>query len=556
MSVIRVDTAYHLLGNSRQIFILDESRRFSPKTEQKLLQIINSLPQSNKIPKDIFITFDQACLILRQNGEKVELLNQKILNYTKPFEVLNQRLDILQKKIFKLPPDHKQSYFGRTADLVYPFSDFSGNACMGLAVIDPVNTRQVFAALGIPSAIFTGPVAFEKAYNEVRESADLKDHSGNVLGTLNIYRSIAETLGGITTVPVRIFAMLPTLSKTAQIASSVFGNLLASFTVALFFIYVVISSYTIHRHGKFAKPIHAILRDVSLTSTQKLERVLQHLVKKLEITDHDLHKLGEKTLRKICDKLAKANDYKNQEIRQKLKKTPLKEGAEKFQSMALDWLNNNLQSKELSDKALFGGLTNRLANSLYFKSLKKQKQFNRFSGVTISKDFDLKKIRNALKDLAVGNTEKAEQLVQTWKSSSLQTKILHGSILAICLLGVGGFTAVSVASGGLIPLIAGAIVLAVSLGMTGVDLYFLHQSLKQGALSKNEKIMMALFSVVTVMSISAAVVFSAGLIPLLFTVTTGILWLSLYFYILIASYQFEKKRREKETERILRYQDK
>jgi hypothetical protein len=199
---------------------------------------------------------------------------------------------------------------------------------------------------------------------------------------------------------------------------------------------------------------------------------------------------------------------------------------------------------ELNHYKTFEGLVNKLANKLYRKSLKKKDKMERYIGPHSYKL--LKNSLKNRDEQKAEESVNAGAIIHAVKKEAIKQKAIHMAIVGLCLLGMTAFIVSSVFSGGIPFIVATTAFFLVSVGMLGIDLYMLKEALKEGKLNRKEKIIMASLSVLLIFSLVLSSLASGGLLPLLATAIVGLTWAALYLYILISNQYHQRQKQNNE----------
>ena len=139
-----------------------------------------------------------------------------------------------------------------------------------------------------------------------------------------------------------------------------------------------------------------------------------------------------------------------------------------------------------------------------------------------------------IKECDLTNTAKVQEVMTDIHGAMDKTRNINIALLVVSIVATVAMVAACVLTAGVGAIVITAILFAVSLAFIGIDGYFLHEAMKSGDPHANDKKLLLISSVASVVMMGAAFAItsalSLGIIPLVIAAVVGVVWFGVTLY--------------------------
>ncbi len=333
---------------------------------------------------------------------------------------------------------------------------------------DPVG----LVGLGVASifSMISGACTAYDGYCEERFAKKIGDVWGRALAGLKTLRGTVSTTALTLSLPARALTLtaLATTANVITATASVFSTVSRALFSTLGLIYLVINSIKIYLQKEFDQELEAVLNNPALSSEKKKGAALEFLQGKLRVTDEE-----------------------REAIRADV------EATRRYQDLSLEKKEAKIESK-----------MTKLAR-------KKEKELAR---VTSGECVD--KIKKA-------GASTASEVIDAVLLQTRKNRIFNALGITFSILGISGMV-IGLAFTGPTPLlVAGLLSIVVTVGLFGLDLYYLVKDFQQSQPGRYDKLCLFLSSILGFGAATAAVCFSMNPIAITCAAVFGMIWLTI-----------------------------
>ena len=410
----------------------------------------------------------------------------------------------------KIAPKEVQFSPGYVSGVGYFATDPWSVVATGYAIANQVGNVSIDTGVSnkftSTFSLVTGPICMVSAMQTARQAARIGDIEGVSNQRIRLVRGGVETTSGAVMGAVRgvgIAAARPTAAKSIVTASRILGYASTAVGGVLYFLLLLPFAIDAVRGGKF---LHQLNQKLKISPHEAWE----FLKDQVGLTPKDFEKIEKSTQFQGQGELLRL--IKDEQVISKeelLTLTPTEiQHIKDAVTRQMETLNSN-EYDQISD-------WNQVKDCLVAKALKKAAllvekkgaEYTRRAGAGSYTD-----LRKILKSEEVVSEEKMGSILALVKKEAKSQLALRSLVIFICLLGIGAMIATTVFTGG-VPLLAALVAMFVmNILMSGLDFYSFVQELKSlKRATKLDVVLQTIFLIMTIVSVSVALVFSAGVV--------------------------------------------
>ena len=424
---------------------------------------------------------------------------------------------------------------GVLRDIAYEFPSLANHPALSIAGI----TTAFSMGNGANAALVNIQQAFK--------SAEIDDFDGVADRILNGVGGIVQAGAGTAYLGIRVASVaaniLPT-NETLPAMSNILGYIGNGLFAILYVIFSIAAGLKLYQGAKLRNKVTA--QGDSSAQLQYLQNrvnvtggnALSHLAKKWK--EADLAKLMNDSglsAAELQDLFAEAHQVtggvgEKEVFMECLKEAALKKHLEK---VAVGQLVKEVKglNKPTADLETFirkvytvEDLTRiGLDHEIHKMQERREAKLSRFVGET-----GLKKI----KECDLTNAAKVQEVMTDVHGAMDKTRNVNIALLVVSIIATLAMVASCILTGGVGAIIIMAILFAVSFAFIGIDGYFLHEAMKNGDPAANDKKLLLISSVASVVMMGAALAItsalSLGIIPLVIAAVVGVVWFGVTLY--------------------------
>jgi|GEM_PF-4141547 hypothetical protein len=379
--------------------------------------------------------------------------------------------------------------------------------------------------LGLTSifSVYTGTVTGQRGYAEYTEASQINDTAGQVIGATNMARSPMEIMGGLTFTSFRVLSIAATYtsSKVIVTAQFIFGTLGSAFFALTYAFLTIPSVMTLYKNISFSSKLNEAMGKGE-SPYAKAKFGLLTLVEEWKGTEEEKKAFLEKVAKdpkmegKGVDPSLLTDDERSFLLQEAMKYKP----SDPFKrSILYEHFQEEFVKFKKEKEAEFIRKTGPKAAAWMKEELAKPVEEQLLHKVDCRQGID--QAKEVLK-----NIEK-----EAWKNC-----LLHVGIVVTCVIGATALVAGSIFTGGAPVIIIAVAWVIASMGTLAIDGYFLYETLKEGEMDRNDKILFFVVNVLLILVAGAGVFFSGGLAPLIIGSVMLVLWIG------VAAYSYYKWR--------------
>jgi hypothetical protein len=416
----------------------------------------------------------------------------------------------------------------KTCEIVYLATDMFAAPRMVVGLQNVILGRPNSAGiqcLGLTSifSVYTGAIAGQRGYAEYTEASRINDTAGQMMGAANIVRSPMEIMGGLTFTPFRALSIAATYtsSKVIVTAQFIFGTVGSAFFALTYLFLMIPSVMTLYKNISFSSKLSEAMKEGE-TPYAKAKFGLLALMEEWKGTEEEK--------KAFLEKIAKDSKREEKEIDSSL----LTSDEQRF-------LLQEAMEYEPSDPFKRSILYGRFQEEFVKFKKEKEAEFIRKIGPEAAA-WMKKELAKPIEEQLLYKVEwgkgidQVEEVLKNVEKEALKNRLLHIGIVITSVIGAIALVAGSIFTGGA-PLIIIAVAWVIaSIGMLGIDGYFLYETLKQGEMDRNDKITFFVVNALLILIAGAGVFFSGGLAPLIIGSVMLALWVG------VAAYSYYKWR--------------
>ncbi len=445
-------------------------------------------------------------------------------------------------------------YSGRVEQVHNVISDIS-SILRFAAYLDPkIATHPALAIEGVTTGFsaFLGLKTAVVSAQEISKALEIKDYKGVLDQVLGVAAGSSQALAGLDYLAVRVASVVAVLQPGNTALASALNALTSAgdgLFGALYGIWAVWSGikvvqgemfcHKVEKQGDASAQLAYLQRRVNVTAADALKHLAKTwkdagratLIEEAQLTPEHLEELR---------KLSKGDEelfdglLKNAALMHSLQETgaqQLAKGCAGLKQATVDLETFVRKVYSVEDLTLIG-----LAVETDKMDKRRHAKLNRMIGETC-----VKKIKEAN---PAKNEEVAPALMNEVLESVKTKRMINVALGIASVLGVAAMIASAVVTAGIVPIVATAVLLLVSLIFLGVDGYALYQALKNSEPGATDKMLLWISSAVCFALMATAVavttVFSLGFVPLAVAGAIGIGWLGVTLFAIYRSNDKEK----------------
>lgn len=380
---------------------------------------------------------------------------------------------------------------------------------------DPVG----FHGLGLTSifSVYTGYVAGIRGKKDYTESSRIGDSTGQAIGAVNMVRAPMEILGGLTFTQVRALSIAATYTsaKSVTVASAVLGIVGSAFYAGTYILLAIPSVVSLFKNCQFGKKLDKAM-DCETEPTKKAQSGLKTLMEELDGTVEEKKEF----LKGIVE------DPKIWDGEKILDPGKTDHSQYSLEELRLLWVEaQKYTSDDYSTELLYGHFKQRFIDFKAKKEAQFSRKTGADSIDLVRKELNMSPQKRLVARIEKGKgLEEAQALIGKVKSEMTKNKILHAAIIFFCVVGVVALVAGTVASGGGLAIAIAVAWVVSSIGMLAIDGYFLYKTLQSGNMDKKDKIAFFVANALLIMVAGAGMFFSGGLAPIIIGAVMFALW--------------------------------
>ncbi|MCP5505824.1 MAG: hypothetical protein H7A38_02950 [Chlamydiales bacterium] len=386
------------------------------------------------------------------------------------------------------------------------------------------------SGLGLTSifSVYTGVVATQRGYESYKKASEVKDSVGEVVGKVNMSRGPFEVLGGLTFTPFRALsiAAMYSSSKAVALAQVIFGTIGSAFFAVTYALLAIPSMISLHQNRKFdAKLTDAI--DKHETRYAKAKMGIKTLMEEMTGTVEEKRAFLEKFAEDPKQWKGKDAEEVDPSLLTDKERRFLFEEATRLGAPDYTHVNElydhfQVEFVKFKEKkeAQFGRKTGPETVAWVKRELAKPPQEQLLHQLEWGKGLD-----------------EAEEILGQVKNEMFKNRLLHLGIIVASLIGVAALIAGTIATGGGLGIAIAVAWVISAVGMLAIDGYFLYKALQQGEMNQKDKVAFFVMNVLMIAIAGAGIFFSGGLAPLIIGAVMLVLWIGVAGYAYYQSLQ-------------------
>ncbi|QVL56857.1 MAG: hypothetical protein KFB93_05590 [Simkaniaceae bacterium] len=410
----------------------------------------------------------------------------------------------------------------KTCEFVYLGSDVFGVPRLVGSLVNTIQGRPDpagFHGMGLTSifSVYTGYVAGQRGLDKYTEASKVGDSTGQALGAINIARGPMEAMGGLTFTPFRALSIAATYTsaKSVTIAATTLGIVGSAFYSITYILLAIPSIVSLTKNIQFGRKLHQAM-DQEQEPTRKAQVGLKALMVELDGTTEEKVEF----LKGVAEDPA---IWDGEEVRDP-GQTDHRQYT--LEEKRLLWYEaEKYTSDDYSKELLYGHFKKRYCEFKAKKEAQFARKTGADSVDLIRTELNKSPRKTLVAQLEKGKgLEEAQGVIDSIKGEMTKNKVLHAAIIFFCVVGVFALVAGTVASGGALGIAIAVAWVVSAIGMLAIDGYFLYKTLQSGNMDKKDKIAFFVANALLILIAGAGMFFSGGLAPIIIGAVMFALW--------------------------------